>query len=349
MKHLTLTFALSFLIAVVFASSNQATDPVANQSIFDLVNYQDIQEVTLELDLEKMLANRRSPDAFKGTFSFEDNHGEMRNWKTKVNIRGKFRRTTCTEMPPLKLNFKKGELAEAGLTLHDDFKLVTQCIEDETKAKQLLLKEFLAYKIYNELSDYSFRVQFLKINYKDLSTGKVKKQWGFIIEDTAQMRGRLAAEKFDGKFGITKDQYNYTHSKRVALFQYMIGNLDWDMYTKVHNVKVINKTNRLIPIPYDFDFSGLVSAPYARLSTNFNVKSIKDRFYLGNAEDLEDMDQTIKLFESKKEEIIDLVKNFKPLKKEERREILTYLNSFYKDIDDIKLPVLKENTNLTAK
>lgn len=347
MKQLMLIIITVFSINIVFGNVSQLGDAPIKKSIFDLISYQDVQKVTIEFNIDEMIANTRSEESFKGKFSFVDQNGVAQTWKMKVELRGRFRRTHCSEMPPIKLNFKKGDLAEAGLSLHDDFKLVTQCIEDEEEAKNALFKEFLAYRMYNELTDYSFKVQLLKIDFKDAVSGKVKKQWGFIIEDTAQMRSRLEGEKFEAEFGIKNNQYSDEHRKRVALFEYMIGNLDYDMYKKVHNVKLIKKSESLIPIPYDFDFSAIVSAPYAILNPNFGVKSIKDRLYLGVAEDLANMKETRDLFLSKKEAMLSLVRNFKLLKREERIEILYYLKSFYKEIDDIKLPVLNQSTNLT--
>lgn len=347
MRNLGLLLVLMLQTAILPAKAIQILDSVENQSLFNLMSYQEIQEVTLEIDLNGLLSDRRNEDSFKGLFSFEDENGQLQSWKTGVELRGKFRRSRCEGMPPLKLNFKKGDLAKAGLTLHDDFKLVTQCVEDDSQAKTLLMKEYLAYKIYNELTAYSFRVQLLKINFKDKATGRVDEQWGFIIEDTSEMRARLGAEKYDAKFGIKTELVNQAYFKRMALFQYMIGNLDWDLYKKAHNVKLIKKGAKVIAIPYDFDFSGMVSASYARLNPNYKVNSIKDRVYLGRAEDLQDMQKTVGLFESEKENILQLVKDFKPLKREERRAIIDYINSFYRDINDIRIP--EKNIASTAE
>ena len=53
---------------------------------------------------------------------------------------------------------------------------------------------------------------------------------------------------------------------RVALFEYMIGNLDWSVPVR-HNIKLIvpkEDSNAIaFPVPYDFDYSGLVKTDYA--------------------------------------------------------------------------------------
>lgn len=342
----SLVLLIVFTLCTLSIRAEVAQKPVSTepQSIFGLVNYQEIQEVTLEFDLDSLLRDRRNKKSFKGEFTFRDKSGNLQVWKTKVKMRGRYRRVRCVEMPPLKLSFKKDDLLQAGLAHFDDFKLVTECIEDDRKAKALLMKEYLAYKIYNELTDYSFRVQFLKINYKDKNSGRIEKQWGFIIEDTAEMRARLGAEKSEQKFGIAKETVDEKQFKTTALFQYMIGNLDWDICKRVHNVKMIDVDNVLYPVPYDFDFSGLVSANYATLNPDFNVKSIKDRLYLGLPEHLEDMQNTVELFFTEKEDIFRVVKSCKKLSREDRRELVKYLNDFYKNIHQIQLPARMESS-----
>ena len=185
-------FTFIFLISASFIFANETTAPV---SIFDKMNFEEVLEVTLEADYVEVLANRRSEEKFPGKLKFTDADGQPQLWNVKLEIRGKFRRMKCVEMPPLKINFDKEDLAAEGLTNSNDFKLVTQCVEDTKKAKNLLLKEYLAYKMYNELTDASYRVQLLKINYQDSHTGDKKVHWAFLIEDTAQLRARLGAKK----------------------------------------------------------------------------------------------------------------------------------------------------------
>ena len=57
-----------------------------------------------------------------------------------------------------------------------------------------------------------------------------------------------------------------------AMFEYMIGNLDWSMRAGppgercCHNARLLagaSPAGNLVPVPYDFDFSGLVNPPYA--------------------------------------------------------------------------------------
>ncbi len=333
MRKSILLLLISYPLCFLEADTGFISDSVSEKSIFDLINYQDILELDIELKLNELLSDWRNEDSFDAVFSFSDFKGEKQAWKTKVEIRGQFRRTMCEGMPPLRVKFKKRDLKEAGLAQFDDLKMVTQCVDDQNEAKQLLLKEYLAYKIYNNITDRSFRVQFVKINFKDTETKESRLQYGFLIEDTAQLRTRLNAEKYDIKFGIIKEQLDENSYSNMVLFQIMIGNADWSVLKYSRNVKFLSKGDKLIQIPYDFDFSKMVNAEYANIDLNYNSRLI-------NAKALTEMDiymngfkDSIELFKLKKTVIIQLIKDSKLIKKTDRRKIINSIKRFYQDIN----------------
>ena len=316
------------------------TQGLANQepqvSIFDELSYQEETEVTLETDMNALFENRRNNDKHKAIFSYVDKNGASQNWFINVSLRGKFRRTRCAGMAPLKLNFKKGDLKEAGLAKFDDMKLVTHCVEDKKEAKQLLAKEYVAYKLYNQISERSFRVQFVKIKYVDINTGDTQKQWGILIEDTAQLRARIDAEKTKKLFNQEREKFHVEDYKRVALFQYMIGNSDWSS-DRIHNIKFLSKDGKYLIVPYDFDFSGLVDAPYATVRSELEIENNQQRVYLGFKEDLDNYSDVKILFQSKKEELLRTIQTNESLSRRSKKEMIKYLESFYDEIDSIQL------------
>ncbi len=332
---------MGLLSACLIQTVGMAANPV---SIFDLMNHQEVLEVTLEGDFETLKTSRRSAEGQMVSLKFEDAAGEEQSWNLEVTLRGNFRRMRCTAMPPMKLNFKKKELKEAGLAKFDDMKLVTQCMEDDEYSKAAVLKEYLAYKIYNEVTVESFKVQLLKITYIDTNSGSSSKQWGFLIEDTAQMRNRLGAKKTEQERGLKREAFNQTAFYKTAIFQYMIGNSDWDV-TASRNVKMIIKDGKTLMIPYDFDFSGLVDASYALPNANYVMTSVQDRIYMGFEEDLTNLDATLDFYKTKKGKIKELVKNFKVLRMGDRRNVINYLNGFYDTIDTIQYRAKKAAAN----
>jgi hypothetical protein len=117
----------------------------------------------------------------------------------------------------------------------------------------------------------------------------------------------------------------------------MIGNSDWSM-KEMRNVKVLIKGGKRILIPYDFDFAGLVDAPYVKLRAEHNIASSKDRIFLGFRDDASDLKSAKRYFKYKKDPIIKTIKDCTLLSKRNKREMIQYINSFYDSNSYIKLP-----------
>lgn len=325
-------------LAIILTVSNLSLFASVTQqptSIFDEMNYTEVLEIELEVSMDNLLANRRDENDYKAKLSFTDKNGQLQSWKTKVSLRGKFRRMKCAEMPPLKLKFKKDDLSAAGLSTSNDLKMVTQCVEDEKKAKEILLKEYLIYKLYNQITDYSYRVQLVKVSYKDAVSGKTKIQWAFLIEDTAQMRNRLSAEKLGKKDSLEIASINTDIEKTTSVFQYLIGNHDWGVINQ-RNIKIIKKGTELYSIPYDFDFAGIVGAPYAKGNSALGIKMRTDRVYMGLDQNLDNLKDQWKFFEAKKARLLKTIRAFKLLDHSARKEMISYLELFYNDKEPIR-------------
>lgn len=329
-------------IHVLFASGQPA-----EKGIFEVLNYKQVVNIELTFDLEAVQADRRSDTEYPAQLSFKDEQKQLQEWDIKIQGRGKFRRAKCNEMPPLKIDFKKKDLEAAGLALFDDFKLVTYCVDDYKAAKEYLLKEYLIYKMYNQLSDISFRVQLFNITFKDAKTGNRKKQMGFLIEDTAQLRARIGAEKSEYDRVIEEDRFHPEYRKTAALFEYLIGNTDWEI-TFSKNVKHVLKDNLLIPVPYDFDFSALVEASYATFfSGSYGQTSRYDRIYLGFEKSEAELAEAIAHFKQRKEVLYRNIREFKLLKASERSEMIQYLDTFFENHDELKFPLKDTAANPT--
>ena len=66
---------------------------------------------------------------------------------------------------------------------------------------------------------------------------------------------------------------------RMMLFEYMIGNTDFSIWA-LHNVRIVqDRARKLFPVPYDFDLSGFVHAPYATPDPRIGIRSVLDRLY----------------------------------------------------------------------
>lgn len=337
-------YLLSLVVFLVFSSPTELRaaiffdeKPKKKESIFDIMCQPNDLEITLIFNVQEIIDDRKSDKKQPAILTFFDKRGGLQNWKIDVEARGVFRRYNCPEMPPLKFNFKKSDLKKRGFSKFDDFKIVTHCLEDSAMAAAIVLKEYLAYKYYNSITKNSFRVQLLKINYVDSKTGIIRRHYGFIIEDFALLRHRVGAEKCKKPLGISKEEINREEYKKLSLFQYMIGNSDWSL-RQVRNIKVMLLDGKYVVIPYDFDFAGLVLAPYARVNSDYGLTSLRQRVYQGYEDDLEDLEAVKKRFKRRKGRFKRKTKYFFLLPEAHRESILIYLKSFYKNLDDIQLP-----------
>jgi hypothetical protein len=245
----------------------------------------------------------------------------------EIRPRGNYRREECT-MPPLMVSFKKaeGEISKLGA-----MKLVWPCGLGGY-GEQLVLKEYLAYKIFNLVTEKSFRVRLVKIGYRD-TKDKIKPRtlYGFFIEDIDEMARRNNCKEIDyGRFNT--EATNREQATFVTLFQYMIGNCDWAIPI-YRNIKLIQSSTdslaRPYAIPYDFDYSGLVSAPYAIPPLDLPITSVQQRYYLGFPRTMGELQYALQIFRTNKNSMDSLIINLQPLENPHKKQMSRYLGEFF--------------------
>ncbi len=308
-------------------------EPHSGQSIFDLINQQEVVEMTLTGEIDSLVNVRKTRDYSHADLSYIDELGMAHSYRIKVKPRGKFRRRVC-DFPPLKIKFSKDELEAAGLSKHNDLKLVSHCMDDAEYNESLILREYLAYKLFNELSPNSLRTQLVRITYQDKHNKRNKvTQYGFLIEDVDELAERMGGLECDNCLGLKENQIITSQEKIVALFQYMIGNVDWDL-SMHRNVKLIKMNDGShIPVPYDFDYSVFVSAPYLRPNPDVEQSNAMERIYLGHTQEADKLHGTISYFKTKKDALFDIIHNFSHLSKRERFELELYVKGFFDLLD----------------
>lgn len=342
MKHLISTLFL-LLILATSAVSNTYDLPYDTgvdepSTLFEQMRTNQLLQVTMEMDLQTLIDNKKTNEFLPAKFSFLNHKGQMADWDIEVRVRGRFRRRTC-EFPPLKLKFPKKEMKAEGFGKHNDFKLVTHCMEDK-QGEETLLREYLAYQLYAKLTNVSFRTQLINITYRDSQTGAETSSYGILIEDSDELAERFNTKECDECFGLTADDFDRSNLQIHDLFQYMIGNTDWSL-RMARNMKVLvpeNEENPKMVAPYDFDFAGLVQAPYALLNPDLQQKDIRDRFYLGANWTAAEWVGTIELFKTKRPELMHTIDQFEFLNKKAKKDLKKYLESFYADLDEGFVP-----------
>ncbi|MEO7959912.1 MAG: hypothetical protein ABIR19_00100 [Ginsengibacter sp.] len=292
-------------------------------------------EVTLSTDI-KMLRNSKKNAASqpgKITLNFSDTLSITDT--ISVQVRGVYRKENC-DLASLMLNFannKSNDLANL-----KKIKLVGNC-RNGKDYDELLLKEFLVYKMYNFITNMSFRVRLVHITYND-SKEKVKpfSYYGFLIEDMNDLAERnncIEVKKQDFLTEATDRQ----QMTIINLFQFMIGNTDWSI-PHYHNMKLMvgknSPANKPFAIAYDFDYSGFVNAHYAVPSEGLGIESVRQRLYRGFPRGYDELTATIAIFNEKKESIYYYLKNFELIDEKEKKSMISYLDDFYETINNRK-------------
>ena len=158
-----------------------------------------------------------------------------------------------------------------------------------------------------------------------------------LLEEEKQMAKRNGA--IPVKRQLRPEQAETGSFLTMSVFEFLIGNTDWSVQF-MHNVKLIAADSHSHPevVPYDFDMSGIVNTPYAQPAEELGMYSVRQRRYRGYCiHDMQTFDQVLGLFNSKKTEIYDLYTNCSLLDAGYIRSTISFLDDFYKTINDKEL------------
>ncbi|NMC40899.1 MAG: hypothetical protein GYA43_06970, partial [Bacteroidales bacterium] len=148
-------------------------------------------------------------------------------------------------------------------------------------------------------------------------------------EDKDRAAERLNAT-VTGRF-ITPFDLDHDNFKKLALFQYMIGNKDWYV-TSRHNIIIMqpdDKSAKPFAVPYDFDFSGMINAAYTKVNGSPSEPSPFRRQYKGLCYTMEELRDVFGFFRNLRPEFRNLIKESDLIPKSDKNEMLTYIDYFY--------------------
>ncbi|MCY7351818.1 MAG: hypothetical protein LH606_14330 [Cytophagaceae bacterium] len=244
----------------------------------------------------------------------------------KAKVRGNFRRNSavCT-YPPLLLDFPKKKTQNTLFEAQKKLKLVTHC-----QTEEYVVREYLVYKLYNLITDVSFRARLARVTYAD-SAGKraPETHWAFLLEDEDALAKRHGA-KINPLKQTRMERANSLSMATVAVFEYLIGNTDWSV-PFLHNIKLLAVgTDALpVPVPYDFDHAGIVEAKYAFPAEQLNIESVRQRLYRGPVYPITIFQKVFDRFNQVKPQLYALYANETRLNPGYVKRTLKYLDDFY--------------------
>lgn len=261
----------------------------------------------------------------------------------RISPRGltRLKRDVC-QFAPIRVEFVQPPAAGSLFEGQRRLKLVTHCRSSESFQQHLLL-EYAAYRLYNRLTPASYRVRLAQIDYVSDNGRPLTSRLGFFIEDIDDVAARNGTRRAAVGQAVATSALGPADSARVALFEYMIGNLDWSTRSGppgdrcCHNSRLIGPVaaaGGLVPVPYDFDFSGLVDAPYAVPPEIVPVRSVRSRYYRGFCAHNPQIPAIAAEFRAMRPQLLATLAQIPQMEERTRSRAAAYLDEFFADIAD---------------
>ncbi len=248
------------------------------------------------------------------------------------------RQSDVCQFPPLRVTFTTPPPAGSPFAGQRRLKLVTHCRAAEA-FQQYVLMEYATYKLYNQITPLSFNARLAKVDYVTGDGKPIISRIGFFLEDLGDVARRNGLSEARMGARIPVPSLSAADSARVGLFEYMVGNLDWAMQAGpagdncCHNNPLVGPGPAgLIPVPYDWDFSGLVSTPYATPPDMVNVTSVRQRRYRGFCRFNAEARAAIPAFRAKQAALMATFAAVPGMEPKTTDKARTYLGGFFADI-----------------
>ncbi|HEY5124625.1 MAG TPA: hypothetical protein VIK14_12905 [Ignavibacteria bacterium] len=343
-KNLILNQLFIFVLSVLSAFSQINTTEIKQQKSktseqnISLFDSEEPLEISLRFDLAGYLKKSSKGDSFDAVMTIHFSKTDSLDKKITIKYRGTSRFQRC-KFPPIQLNFNKPVYINSDSVKTKKLKLVNHC-EQGTMYDEYVLREYLVYKLFNVLTDTSFRVRLLKVNYMDTKRSrKPITQYGFFIEPIELLAGRT------NSFVVKATNLSQKHiipviMDRLAIFNYMISNWDWSIPGQ-HNVAIIKPikndvTGLGIAIPFDFDLTGVVNADYAIPPPGMEITTNRERLFSGICRSKEVFQEDLKIFLNKKEKLYSVINGFPYLNQRAKKDITNFLDQFFDQLEKQK-------------
>ncbi|HEX6993217.1 MAG TPA: MFS transporter [Gammaproteobacteria bacterium] len=319
----------AFAVAALAAKPAAAQEPALFADDEPLV-------IELALDFEALCqgsGRRRECGRKPAELEVLSSDGGKRTLAVSVQARGRWRNESAhCNVPPLFVFFED-ETAGTPFAGQTMLPVTTHCRERSAAHEQYVLEEYLAYRIYNAVTDKSLRVRLARVTYKDLGRrGRSTERFAFFTEHF---------ESFAARHGATLEEaarFEPTEARPhdlalLEIFQYLIGNTDWS-FVAGHNIThVRDDAGTLHAVPYDFDFSGLVNADYAMPPPQLGIRRVTQRLFRGFCHPGLDWDEPFAEFRAKRDAIGALGEHVPGLAPAERARVQAFVAEFFATLD----------------
>lgn len=338
MRKYMLQIALALLFSSAGGHAGAQHGDARRATIFERLTAEEGAGLTLETDLTTYIGQKKTNNYVAGVLRTADG----KSYKVEVRPRGRYRRKV-SQIPPMKIRFLETELIAEGLDTLNEIKIALPCFDSDL-GNELIAKEYLAYRLFEKISDAYFRARLVNLTIRDTYDPKSKprKMYAIFVEDEEEAAARLGGVA-EEEFGIPLNQYEAQQAASVAMFQYLIGNTDWE-FSMHRNVQLIRmkETGKIVVLPYDFDFSGLVSAPYAVPSSESGLQTVRDRYLMSSGLDAGALKTAVNVIKTREKDLYQVCRS-KFISKSTAGEMIKFLETFFKNMEG------KDEAPLTMK
>ena len=240
--HAILGTIFLFVLSFAFTNHLLAQDSLSVKDLSEapLFSADEPLIITIKSDFKSLIKGKKSEDPTyqAAELIYNNSEGEEDLFQIKIKPRGITRRiNSWCSFPPLMLNFKKKEVENTIFDGQNKLKLVTYCKNSDAN-EQYNIQEYLVYKVYQQLTPYSFKVRLVQVTYIDTSEKfKPVTRYGFIIENEKALAKRNGGEIVEMQLN-NHDRCDRQSIDIFTCFQFMVANTDWWVGNQ-HNVKIL--------------------------------------------------------------------------------------------------------------
>ncbi len=244
-------------------------------------------------------------------------------------------------VPSLKINVNQDHGRGTPFEGHGTLRLVTPCHFGSSYDSFILL-EYLTYKSYEVVAEPALRVRLVSCRFHDSDRPAFEEVGlSFFVEDIGEAADRCGKKWRDIRSQPITD-LDPSQLAVLSLFQFMVGNTDWSALSCYpgerccHNVAVLgavsDRYNTILP--FDFDYAGLVDAPYARPDATLRIRRVTQRVYRGFCLHNDRVPAAIAVFNERRPELEMLFNENELPDPKARQRAMKYITSFYDTINN---------------
>lgn len=329
-------FLVGMACLVAAQAVAQSTDSTAGGPAF--FRRAELLQFTLSADI-KLLRSDTADEAPSrdASVSFRDAAGKTVTIPVTVKTHGRWRLTHC-EFPPLSITFPAAQTVGTPFEGLPKARLTSFC-KDHPAYEQYILQELQIYRAYQLLTPYGHTPRALRVTYVDAPSGRTRTtRYAFFIDDRDAVAARMSSALLKAKGALGSDLEPY-HRTLFGVFAYMIGNTDF-LVSELHNAFLLGTAQgETIPVPYDFDYAGVVNTAYATPNPVLPIKNVRQRHFRGFCSDPEQFRKVFALLNEKKPAIYALYDDAvgKLLRLDVANETKKYFDEFYRIINTPQL------------